>query len=354
MSRLAVSLRLRRGEFVLDAALATELRGVVGVLGDSGAGKSTLLRCIGGLERARGEIRLGEETWQDDVRGVFVPSWKRRAAIVFQDARLFPHLDVGRNLRFAERRGGARADPARVIEALALGALLKRSVDGLSGGERQRVALGRAVLSDPRLLLLDEPLASVGDAHKREILPLIRTVADEFGVPALFVSHSIPELIEVCDQMVVMNAGRVALHGAVNDVLANLHDYAYAGDQTGIVLSTRVVAHDEAHHLTVVEFNGQTLFVPQRNAAVGAPLRVHLLSRNVSVATERVGTGFSVLNVLEGRVCEIRDVARQPGVVDLVIDVGAPLVATVTRKSSHGMGIQVGQRVFAYAKAVAL
>jgi molybdate transport system ATP-binding protein len=348
---------MRRGSFVLDAALSAEPRGVIGIFGDSGAGKSTLLRCIAGLERARGEIRVSDSVWQDDVRGVFIPPWERGAAFVFQDARLFPHLDVDRNLRFAARRsrranGGVEA--SRVIEALALGALLKRSVDGLSGGEQQRVAIGRAVLSGPRLLLLDEPLASVGDAHKREVLPLIRTIAAEFAVPMMFVSHSIPELIEVCDQLVVMNEGRVAAQGAVNDVLVNLHEYAYGGDQTGVVLVTRVVEHDARHHLTVVEFNGQRLFVPQRDAAIGAALRVHILSRNISVATSRMGPGFSVLNVLEGSVREIRAVAKQAGVVDLVIDVGAPLVATVTRKSLQEMRIAVGQRVFAYAKAVAL
>ncbi len=357
MNRFESSFRLRRGDFMLDTALDVELNGVIGILGDSGAGKSTLLRCIAGLERARGELHIGDTVWQDDARKLFVPPWERGAALMFQDARLFPHLSVEGNLRFASREPRLREAgivSERVIEALSLGPLLKRAVGGLSGGEQQRIALGRAVLSAPRLLLLDEPLASVGNAHKREILPLIRAVADEFQIPVMLVSHSIPELIEISDQMVIMKSGAIAAHGSINDVLINLHEYSYGGDQTGCVLWTKVVGHDEENHLTSVEFSGQHLLIPYRRSDIGQTVRVHILSRNVSIATRRIESGFSVLNVLEGKVQEIRDIATQSGIVDLVIDIGAPLVATVTRRSLAEMRIAVGDIVFAYCKAAAL
>lgn len=357
MSRFEVSLTRRRESFQFNAQFSVDLRGIVGIFGASGSGKTTLLRCIAGFERAHGDVRFGDLTWQDDARNRFVPPWERGAAVVFQDARLFPHLDVKHNLRFGSN--GARRDvPAvewtRVVDALQLGGLLDRPVAGLSGGERQRVAIGRALLAHPRVVLMDEPLASVDDKRKRDILPLIRAVADEFAIPILLVSHAIQELIQVGDQLLVMDGGSVVTHGAINAVLANLHEFDYDGDHTGCVLATRVTGHDARYDLSVVDFNGQQLFVSRHDVPIGGTLRVFVLSRNVSVATQPIESGFSVLNVLEGRITQIRDVKRGASVVDVVIDVGAPLVATITRKSLDQLSLSVGQRVFAYIKAVSL
>ncbi|MET4600936.1 molybdate transport system ATP-binding protein [Bradyrhizobium sp. JR4.1] len=215
---LRVDIEKQLGEFSLSAAFASEGR-VIGLFGASGAGKTSLVNMIAGLLRPdRGTIVIDGETVDDSTAGIHVPAWRRRIGYVFQDARLFPHLNVAQNLDYGRRMNGLAPDPAqhkRVIELLDIGALQGRRPGKLSGGERQRVALGRALLSRPRLLLLDEPLGALDEGRKLEILPYLVRLRDEANVPMVYVSHDVAELRQLATQIVMLKQGRVTSFGGV-------------------------------------------------------------------------------------------------------------------------------------------
>lgn len=215
---LRVDVEKQLGEFSLSACFASEGR-VTGLFGASGAGKSSLINMIAGLLRPdRGIIVIDGETVDDTAAGIHVPTWRRRIGYVFQDARLFPHLNVAQNLDYGRQMNRLAADPAqhtRVVDLLDIGALLDRRPGKLSGGERQRVALGRALLSKPRLLLLDEPLGALDEARKLEILPYLVRLRDEANVPMVYVSHDVAELRQLATQIVMLRQGRVTSFGGV-------------------------------------------------------------------------------------------------------------------------------------------
>lgn len=356
MSTLSFDLQLQHPPFMLDARCELPARGVIGVFGHSGSGKTTLLRCLAGLARARGAIRLGDAQWQDD-QNLFHSVQQRGAGFVFQTPRLFPHLSVRANLHYGYARtpaGGRQVQWQHAVEVLGLADLLERSVPGLSAGEQQRVAIGRALLSSPRLLLMDEPLAALDVKRKREILPFIRRVAVEFNIPVLLVSHSLQELLQVADHLVLLDRGRVIAAGALNSVLTQLPLLGYFGDTAGCVLDTQVAAHEVEHGLTRLECHGQALWVPQRAVAVGLPQRVYVSARNVSIALQPVAVPFSVLNVLAATVVEIGEHSTDGAAVQVKLDVGTPLLASITRKSLASLQLVVGQRVYAYVKTVSL
>ena len=357
MSTLAFDLQLQRTPFVLDARCELSAQGVIGVFGHSGSGKTTLLRCLAGLERAQGQIRLGDSLWQDDARKLFSTVQQRGAGFVFQTPRLFPHLSVRANLHYGYTRtpaGGRQVQWAHAIDVLGLAGLLDRRVQGLSAGEQQRVALGRALLSSPKLLLMDEPLAALDVKRKREILPYIRRVAVEFGIPVVLVSHSLQELLQVADALILLDHGAVVASGALNSVLTQLPLLGYFGDTAGVVLDVRVAAHEVEHRLTRLDCYGQALWVPQRDVAINQPQRVFIGARNVSIALQPVAVPFSVLNVLAAVVVEIGTHAADEAAVQVKLDIGTPLLASITRKSLALLNLSVGQRVYAYVKAVSL
>lgn len=222
---IGATLRLPREGFTLDVDLALPARGVSALYGPSGCGKTTVLRALAGLERAAGRIALGDEVWQDDARGLFVPTHQRALGYVIQESALFPHLDVRGNLDYGRRRiapDARRIALDQVVDLLGIGGLMARRPDTLSGGERQRVALGRALLMQPRLLLLDEPLGSLDSARKAEILPYLIRLRDEAGVPMVYVSHDANELRRLAAQVVVIRRGRVAAFGDAESVLAGV------------------------------------------------------------------------------------------------------------------------------------
>jgi len=357
MNTLSFDLQLQRTPFALAARCESPAHGVIGVFGHSGSGKTTLLRCLAGLERARGQVRLGDALWQDDARGVFCSVQQRGVGFVFQTPRLFPHLSVRANLHYGYTRtppGARQVQWEHAIEVLGLAGLLDRRVPGLSAGEQQRIALGRALLSSPRLLLMDEPLAALDVKRKREILPFIRRVAVEFGIPVVLVSHSLQELLQVADALVLLDHGRVIAAGAINNVLTQLPLLGYFGDTAGCVLDARVAAHEVEHGLTRLECHGQALWVPQRDVAIDQLQRVFISARNVSIALQPVAVPFSVLNVLAATVLEIGEPLADGAAVQVKLDVGAPLLASITRKSLALLNLTVGQRVYAYVKAVSL
>jgi molybdate transport system ATP-binding protein len=356
VGRLAAACRVAYPGFTLDAELDLPLAGVTALFGPSGSGKTTLLRVLAGLERRPGNrVELAGEIWQDDARGVFVAPHRRPLGFVFQDAGLFPHLSVRGNLAYGFRRvepGSRRFAFDAVVAAFDLAALLDRAPVGLSGGERQRVALARAVLTSPRLMLLDEPLASLDAARKEEILPFIERLVGEFDIPVLYVSHAIEEVLRLAATLVLVAGGRIVAAGPIEEITARLDLHEYTGRlDAGAVLKTRVKAHEPENGITRLAFRGGDLIGPSIDLPVGAPVNVRVRSRDVALSLEPP-RATSILNVLPGRVAEIGD---EPGpTVHVLLDVGSPLWARIMRKSIADLGLEAGKPVYALLKAVAV
>jgi len=357
---LSVEARVEYPGFALDAALALPLAGVSAVFGPSGSGKSTLLRVIAGLERRPGnQVSVGAEHWQDDARRLFVPAHRRRVGFVFQDTRLFRHLSVRENLHYGFRR--TRRDerlftPERMVEVLDLGRLLQRRPGTLSGGERQRVAIARALLTSPRLLLMDEPLASLDAGRKEEILPFVERVATETHIPILYVSHAIDEVLRLASTVVLLDEGRVRAVGPLEEITNRLDLRPYTGRlDAGSVLRVRVDAHDEASGITTLAFPGGRLLGPAIDLPIGAEVNVRIRSRDIALSLEPPA-GTSILNILPGRVVEI---GTDPGPhVHVLLDVGtnggSPLWARIMRRSVDDLDLAPGKPVYALIKAVAI
>jgi molybdate transport system ATP-binding protein len=342
------------GQFSLDVALDLPATGVTGLFGPSGCGKTTLLRCLAGLTRLPGGfLRVGGDVWQGPE--VFLPPHKRQIGYVFQDSRLFAHLSVLRNLRFGLRRSGARHIAEEdVIGMLGLEPLLARYPAKLSGGERQRVAIGRALLAQPRLMLLDEPLAALDRAAAHRILPQLREIAVRFGVPVIHVAHDMAELERIADFMVLMRGGgRVAAAGPLAAMLTDLSLPLALRQEAAVVLELAVGAYDARYGLTHCTGPGLSLSVPARLGAAGAAARLRIQASDVSLARERP-QGSSILNILPARILEAE--AGEGPHINLVLGVGEAerLLCAITRKSWDVLGLRPGEEVFAQVKAVAL
>ncbi|HMO30777.1 molybdenum ABC transporter ATP-binding protein [Enterovirga sp.] len=324
------------------------------LFGRSGAGKTTLVNAIAGLLRPqRGRIVADGTVLVDTGAGLFVPPHRRRIGYVFQEGRLFPHLSVRRNLLFGRWfvRGEGGPDLPAVADLLGIGHLLERSPATLSGGEKQRVAIGRALLARPRLLLMDEPLASLDDARKAEILPYIERLRDEGSVPIVYVSHSVVEVVRLADTVVVLEAGRVAATGPAAQVLAQAGFGALSGERdAGAMLEGRVVSRDEAFGLARVATPAGEVWLPGAMAP-GEAVRLLVPAREVMIAIERPA-GISALNILPARVEALAEVA---GAVEVTLACGeARLLARLTRKSAADLALAPGRRVYALVKSMSL
>lgn len=352
---LSVDVALTRGSFSLQAAFEAGA-GLTALFGRSGSGKSTLIHLISGLSRPdRGRIAVDGRTLVDTEARIRVPVHRRRIACVFQDARLLPHLSVRTNLRygrfFSQRddRPGA-PDCAGVIEMLGIGHLLERMPAGLSGGEKQRVAIGRALLARPHLLLMDEPLAALDEARKAEILPAIERLRDEAGVPIVYVSHSVAEVARLATTVVVLEGGRVAGIGTPDAILRRGDLVPDGGAEAGAVLDMNVEAQDEAAGLTLLASGAGRLSVPRLALALGSPVRVRIPARDVLVAIV-APVGLSARNVLPGRVASLTSLGT--GVIVEIDCNGILLTARVTGASARDLGLAPGRPVFAVVKSVA-
>jgi molybdate transport system ATP-binding protein len=346
---LEVDLDHARESFHLSARFSAA-PGLTALFGRSGSGKTTLVDIVGGLIRPdRGKVAIDGQALVDTERGLFVPKHRRRIGYVFQDSRLFPHLSVRGNLlygRWFAGDGGAAADLASVVELLGIGHLLERRPESLSGGEKQRVAIGRALLAQPRLLLMDEPLASLDEARRAEILPYIERLRDEAGVPILYVSHSVTEVARLATTVVILTEGRVTAVGPVADILP----LADAGDAGG-VLDAVVARHDEAFQDSVVTPAAGELQVPRLSAPAGASVRAYIRARDVMLSL-RPPEEISALNVLAGRVAAIVPAANGAQ-ADVRLDCnGANLTARLTAKSVERLALAPGRPVYAVIKSV--
>ncbi|MBS0364769.1 MAG: molybdenum ABC transporter ATP-binding protein [Proteobacteria bacterium] len=351
---LLVSARKARGSFVLDAAFEAPLPGVVALFGRSGSGKTTLVNIISGLLPAdAARISLNGETLTDTTTGVDVPVELRRIGYVFQDGRVFPHLSVAANLRYGEKRTRAAAFVRfdDVVALLGLGALLARRPHQLSGGERQRVALGRALLAQPRLLLLDEPMTSLDGARREEVLPYLTALRDSLAVPMVYVSHQYDEVLRLASHIVLMEGGQVLAHGPVSDVSLHPRLAGVVGlDESGAVIETTVKGLD-GNGAAEVAVGNTVLRTTLRGCRVGSRVRLQVPARDVILSTRPV-EGVSVRNVLAGTVVDLVD--QEDGEVLVRLDLGgAPLLARITREAREALALGPGVRAWALVKTVA-
>jgi molybdate transport system ATP-binding protein len=349
--QISVRYRLRRSDFSLDVDADVPMRGITGVFGESGAGKTALLRCIAGLERAaEGRLVVAGDVWQDDTTSR--PVHQREVGYVFQEPRLFAHLDVRQNIEYGQRRG-RREDVGfdEAVELLGLRDLLDRRVDTLSGGEAQRVAIARALLRSPRVVLMDEPIASLDRARRDEILPFLDRLHSALSIPVIYVSHSIEEVIRLCDYLLVMERGRIIAAGEIQDVLLRADLPLLGGEEAGAIIHARAIDSDAGDGLTRIAFGGIDMWVPG-TYETGAQLRLRIRANDVSLSREDTGAS-TVLNVLPASIESIRDDGESCALVQLAVGSGH-ILARVTRRSRAMLSLEPGDRVLAHIKSVAV
>ncbi|MEY4593074.1 MAG: hypothetical protein RIR18_1969 [Pseudomonadota bacterium] len=356
--------RIEHPDFCLDVDLNLPGEGVSALFGHSGSGKTTCLRAMAGLERApAGYFTIGNEVWQDESKGVFVPTHQRALGMVFQEASLFPHLSVQRNIEFGQRRSsktekGKRFALDEVTELLGISHLVDRSPAQLSGGERHRVAIARALLAAPKILLMDEPLAALDLKRKQEILPYLERLHSELSIPIIYVSHAPDEVARLADHLVLLDQGKVVASGPLQSTLARTDLPAIFADDAGVVLVTELAGHED-DGLSRLVFPGGELLVSQRHDAMGQRLRCRIHARDVSLALSRP-TDSSILNLIETRVESLVPTETAGHVLVRLATVQSDgkaesvLLARVTERSARLLGLVAGLPVWAQIKAVAL
>ncbi|MCO4848112.1 MAG: molybdenum ABC transporter ATP-binding protein [Yoonia sp.] len=343
---IRVNVQKKLGDFTLDVAFDAP-RGVTAIFGRSGSGKTTLINAIAGLMMPdSGRISLSDRVLFDQTRSL--PPRSRKLGLVFQDARLFPHLTVAKNLTF-----GGRHDHDRIVDLLGLGRILVRKPADLSGGEKQRVALGRALMSDPDMLLLDEPLAALDTPRKAEILPYLEQLRDDFGMPMIYVSHAMSEVARLANYLVVLDAGKVVRAGPLAEVLSHPASVPMLGVRdAGAVIAVTVAGYDADDHLTRLTFDGGQMSLPGHVGRVGQGLRVRIPAQDVILASQ-IPAQISARNILPVTVTAIED-GRGPGVVIGLMAGETPLLARITKASLRDMKLSVGADIFAIIKATAV
>jgi len=347
---------LARGSHDLKVEATIPERGVTALFGRSGCGKTSLLRCIAGLEQPQDAyLRVGSDVWHDSQNRIYIPPQERSIGYVFQEGVLFPHLTVAANLRYGDKRTPA-ADRNQnfdeVVALLGLKSLLERRPAELSGGEKQRVAIGRALLNHPRLLLMDEPLASLDRAHKKEILPYLERLHQSIQIPILYVTHDPNELVRIADHLVLLEEGGLLAQGPLEEVMARIDLPISRNDDAGAVVHAKILEHDEEYFLTRLQFSGGELLVSWVDLPVGSDIRVRIHAKDVSLALELPGP-TSIINILPARVDALQAHGRGRMVIKLDIG-GVPILARITQQSQQRLGIEPGKQVYAQIKSVAL
>jgi molybdate transport system ATP-binding protein len=345
---LQIDIQKQLGDFALDVSF-TAPAGVTAIFGRSGSGKTSVVNGIAGLMKPdAGRIAVGETVLFDKAGRVNIALHKRRVGYVFQDARLFPHMSVLRNLTY-----GGDHDADRIIDVLGLTDLLSRRPAGLSGGERQRVALGRALMCNPQILLMDEPLAALDARRKAEILPYIERLRDEVKIPILYVSHDVSEVARLATTIVVMDAGKIAVAGPVGDVLSRPDAVPLVGVRAaGAIIETRIAGRLLDDGLTELAFSGGRIMMPGNLGVLGQTVRLRIPAQDVILARE-IPKGISALNVLPVTITGIEQ-GRGPGAAVGLMAGTDRLLARVTRRSLERMGLEVGQAIYAIIKATAV
>ena len=342
--------------FRLETQFEVEEGSITAIFGKSGAGKTSTINAIAGLTRPDvGVIQIGNTTLFDQNLRINLPIYKRQIGYVIQDDRLFPHMTVQNNLIYGTPKNRDVANSLNLTDItglLELAPLLERRPRTLSGGEKQRVAIGRALLSNPKLLLMDEPLASIDVQHRFEILPFIQRVREKTGITIIYVTHALEEVIFIADQIILLSEGQVTAQGTVEEIMSrlDLHPMTSRFD-AGAVISAIYSGYDKEFDLGELSFDGGTLRIAGLNAEIGIHLRAHIRARDVSLMLDKP-KDTSVLNVFKGELIEIRH--EDGPQLDLLINIGTPLIARITRKSLNDLNLGIGSKVYAMIKAVAI
>ena len=353
---LSVNISQAFGSFRLETQFEVEEGSITAIFGKSGAGKTSTINAIAGLTRPDvGVIQIGNTTLFDQNLRINLPIYKRQIGYVFQDDRLFPHMTVRNNLIYGTPKNQDVANSLNLTDItglLELAPLLERRPRTLSGGEKQRVAIGRALLSNPKLLLMDEPLASIDVQHRFEILPFIQRVREKTGITIIYVTHALEEVIFIADQIILLSEGQVTAQGTVEEIMSrlDLHPMTSRFD-AGAVISAIYSGYDREFDLGELSFDGGTLRIAGLNAEIGIQLRAHIRARDVSLMLDKP-KDTSVLNVFKGELIEIRH--EDGPQLDLLINIGTPLIARITRKSLNDLNLDIGSKVYAMIKAVAI
>jgi molybdate transport system ATP-binding protein len=341
-----------RSDFVLDVDLLLPSTGVTAIFGPSGSGKTTFLRALAGLENNEGYLKVGDVIWQDEKH--FIPTHRRSIGYVFQEASLFEQLNVKDNIEYGFKRS-IDADQSvmhRAIILLQIEHLLERRTSELSGGERQRVAIARALSLGPKMLLMDEPLASLDEQHKKEILPFLERLHAELEIPMIYVTHSVDEVAHLADQLILLDEGRVIGNGKISEMLTRLDLSLAHGERAASLIQAKVGGHDEHYNLTTIDFSGGQFFVPRKQLPVGCDVRLRVEARDVSLTVERQ-SDTSILNILPAIVDEISDENDAQVIVRLKVGDDL-LLSCVTKKSADLLQLQQGKKIYAQIKSVAL
>jgi molybdate transport system ATP-binding protein len=333
------------------------LKGISVIHGPSGSGKTTLLRCLAGLEpEAQGRVRVGELTWMDSGRGINLPTHQRALGYVFQEASLFDHMSVHQNLTYGLKRSrvsGAGRRLEQAIDLLGLGALLQRHPASLSGGERQRVAIARALATEPRVLLLDEPLTALDPVRRQEVMPWLLRLRSELELPMIYVTHSVDEMTRLGDHLIVMAHGRVQAQGPLHEVLVQLQPPLLPAHEQGALLVAQVRAIDPQWHLARLDWAGADLWVQDQGLALGQEVRVRLLARDVSIVTHEPAQ-TSIQNHWPVQIVDAVDLNHPSQRLVRLQHAGGMLLARITHRAWHQLQLQTGQRVWAQVKSVAV
>lgn len=357
MAGIQAEIKNNLGDFALNVSLNIPAQGITALFGHSGSGKTSVLRAIAGLEPFDGNLTVGDESWQQGTQ--VLPLHKRSLGYVFQEASLFPHLSVRDNLLFGFKRipkKSRQLSLQQVVEWLGLEPLLQRHPQRLSGGERQRVAIGRALLTSPSLLLMDEPLSALDEQSKREIMPYLERLHDYLPIPVLYVSHSLTEVARLADHMVWLKEGRVVDSGSVQAMLTKMELALTHGDEAAAVLDTVVAEHDEKYHLTALDCRFGRLWVKAMTKRPGESVRVRIPARDVSLSLEEE-TRSSILNIWRAEVVDFA--VADPGQVMVKLCCPErkgeqPLLVRITIKSHDRLGLRIGSQVYARIKSVGL
>lgn len=361
---ISVDLAGELGNFTLDVAFEVAARGVTALFGPSGCGKTTVLRCLAGLQRLSGRVAIGDDVWQDSGKGIFLPPHQRHIGYVFQEASLFSHLSVRDNLLYGARRikptrqtseSGPTLDD--ITDLLGIGALLERATTTLSGGERQRVAVGRALLSAPCALLMDEPLSALDRMTKDEILPYFERLHEQLSVPIVYVSHDFAEVQRLADTLVLLDRGKVVASGPLADLQTDPTLPLLSAQEASVVLEGRIAAFDERYALTEFSIPGGRFVVPGLHGTAGERRRLSIAASDVSLARS-APSDSTILNCLPARIVTI-DSGTQAPQVNVILALGSGksetrITARITRKSLDHLRLAEGETVFAQVKSVAL
>ncbi|MCG3734936.1 molybdenum ABC transporter ATP-binding protein [Vibrio cincinnatiensis] len=356
---ITARLNIAYDDFQLQANLELPSRGVTVLFGHSGCGKTTCLRAIAGLVRVeQGEVRINNEQWQSWDGQIFIPTYKRRIGYVFQEPSLFPHLNVNQNLEYAEQRVKTQPtlfDRDSILQLLGIGTLLNRYPSQLSGGEKQRVAIARALLTQPQLLLMDEPLSALDHARKAEFLPYLERLQRRWDLPIIYVTHSVQELARLADHIVLFHQGNIVASGGAQQIMSDAKFSHLLGEEMGSVFDTVVKKHGEKYGMTELMYGDVIFHVPGKIATLGERKRCRILASDVGIALdEPVST--TVLNRLPATIIEVESASIQMGEVLVVLELinQQRLLAKVTVKSLHELNLHQGKRVWALIKAVAI